>query len=204
MKKSLAILLAFSLFSVSFTVESSNKGMLAFLMEYLSIKYSDKEFDTFLYIAVKKQKLFLVKEDEITAEYPISTAKNGLGNEMGSFKTPRGLHKVAEKVGSELEPFDIIKQKVPTGEKAKPVNQARATNQDLITSRVLHLSGLEEGINQGGDVDSYKRGIFIHGTHEEGLIGTPASKGCVRMKNADVIDLFERIEVGTFVVILNN
>jgi hypothetical protein len=103
-----------------------------------------------------------------------------------------------------VEPFGIIKQKVDTGAKAEAVLQAESTDQDLITSRVLHLTGLEEGINLGGDVDSYNRGIFIHGTHEEGLIGTPASKGCVRMKNADVIDLFERIEVGTFVVILNN
>jgi lipoprotein-anchoring transpeptidase ErfK/SrfK len=111
---------------------------------------------------------------------------------------------VVEKVGAEVEPFGIIKQRVYTGEKTEPVLQAKSTNQDLITSRVMHLAGMEEGINRGGDVDSYNRGIFIHGTHEEGLIGKPASKGCIRMKNADVIELFERIEVGTFVVILNN
>lgn len=204
MKRSLTVLIIFSLLSLSFAKEGKDNGMLTFLMEYLSIKYSDKEFDSFLYVAVKKQKLFLVENNEIIAEYSVSTSKKGLGSEIGSFKTPRGLHKVAEKVGSEVEPFGIIKQKVPTGEKAEAVFQAKSTNQDLITSRVLHLAGLEKGINQGGDVDSYNRGIFIHGTHEEGLIGTPASKGCVRMKNADIIDLFERIEVGTFVVILNN
>ncbi|MFT4772361.1 MAG: hypothetical protein ACI9CP_001705 [Cryomorphaceae bacterium] len=190
--------------SLSFAKEGKNTGMLSFLMEYLSIKYSNKEFDSFLYVAVKKQKLFFVENNEVVAEYSVSTAKKGLGSEVGSFKTPQGLHKVAEKVGSEVEPFGIIKQKVDTGAKAEAVLQAKSTDQDLITSRVLHLTGLEEGINLGGDVDSYNRGIFIHGTHEEGLIGTPASKGCVRMKNADVIDLFERIEVGTFVVILNN
>jgi lipoprotein-anchoring transpeptidase ErfK/SrfK len=204
MKKPLTILMIFSMLSLSFAKEEANNNMIEFLMEYLSIKYSDKEFDTFLYVAVKKQKLFLVENNEITAKYSISTAKNGLGNETGSFKTPQGLHEVAEKVGSDVEPFEIIKQKVATGEKAEAVIQAKSTDQDLITSRVLHLAGLEKGINQGGDVDSYSRGIFIHGTHEEGLIGKPASKGCVRMKNADVIDLFERIEVGTFVVILNN
>lgn len=204
MKKSLTILLFFAMISLSFTRDETNNGMIEFLMEYLSIKYSEKEFDSFLYVAVKKQKLYLVENNAIVAKYSISTAKRGLGNEKGSFKTPQGLHKVAEKVGSDLEPFEIIKQKVPIGEKAEPVTLAKSTDQDLITSRVLHLAGLEKGINQGGDVDSYSRGIFIHGTHEEGLIGTPASKGCVRMKNADVIDLFERIEVGTFVVILNN
>ncbi len=204
MKKHLAILLIFSVLSLSFSIEGTNNGMLNFLMEYLSIKYSDKEFDSFLYVAVKKQKLFLVENNEIVAEYTISTAKKGLGSEAGSFKTPSGLHKVVEKVGAEVEPFGIIKQKVYTGEKTEPVLQAKSTNQDLITSRVMHLAGMEEGINRGGDVDSYNRGIFIHGTHEEGLIGKPASKGCIRMKNADVIELFERIEVGTFVVILNN
>jgi lipoprotein-anchoring transpeptidase ErfK/SrfK len=204
MKRPFAIVLIFSLLSLSFSTGGNSNGMLNFLMEYLSIKYSDKEFDSFIYVAVKKQKLFLVENDEIVAEYKISTAKKGLGNKAGSFKTPQGLHQVVEKVGEEVEPFGIIKQKVPTGEKAEPMLQAESTNQDLITSRVMHLRGQEEGINRGGDVDSYNRGIFIHGTHEEGLIGKPASKGCIRMKNADIIDLFERIEVGTFVVILNN
>lgn len=193
-----------SALSLSFTTVGNGQGMISFLMEYLSIKYADNEFEAFIYVAVKKQKLFLIENNSITAEYSISTAENGLGSENGSFKTPQGLHKVAEKVGADVEQYGIIKQKVATGELAEPVLQATATNQDLITSRVFHLSGLEEGINHGGDVDSYSRGIFIHGTHEEGLIGTPVSKGCVRMKNADVIDLFERVEVGTFVVILNN
>lgn len=204
MKKFFTILIIFSLLSPSSAKDGAATGMLDFLMEYLSIKYSDKEFDEFLYVAIKQQKLFLIENNEIVAEYPISTAKKGLGNKLGSFKTPQGLHKVAEKVGSEVEPLGIIKQKVATGEKAEAIVQARSTKQDLITSRVMHLSGLEKGLNQGGSVDSYTRGIFIHGTHEEGLIGTPASKGCIRMKNADIIDLFERIEVGTFVVILNN
>jgi len=190
--------------SLSFEKDEANNSMIEFLMEYLAIKYSDKEFDTFLYVAVKKQKLYLVENNEVTATYSISTAKNGLGNEAGSFKTPQGLHRIAEKVGADVEPMGVIKQKVSTGKKAKAVKQAKTTGQDLITSRVLHLAGLEKGINQGGDVDSYSRGIFIHGTHEEGLIGTPASKGCIRMKNADVINLFQRIEVGTFVIILNN
>ena len=194
----------FCFLSLSFSTTEASQGMVKFLKEYLSIKYSDTKFETFIYVAVKKQKLFLIENDSILAEYPISTAEKGLGGEVGSFKTPPGLHRVAEKVGMEVEPYGIIKQKVPTGQLAEPVLQARSTNQDFITSRVMHLAGLEDGINHGGNVDSYVRGIFIHGTHEEGLIGTPASKGCVRMRNADVIELFERIEVGTFVVILNN
>lgn len=204
MKKYLAALIIFSTLSLNFTSEKSNTAMVSFLLEYLSIKYANNDFDTFLYVAVKRQKLYLIENEKIIAEYPVSTAAKGLGNKTGSFQTPQGLHKIAEKVGADVKPYGIIKQKVPTGTMATPVLESRATNKDLITSRILHLSGLEEGINLGGEVDSYKRGIFIHGTHEEGLIGKPASKGCVRMKNTDVIDLFERIEVGTFVVILNN
>jgi lipoprotein-anchoring transpeptidase ErfK/SrfK len=75
---------------------------------------------------------------------------------------------------------------------------------DQITTRLFHLEGLEPGLNQGSDCDSYSRGIMIHGTPDEGLIGTPASHGCVRMKNEDVLQLFEMINHGTYVVILNN
>ena len=204
MKKYLATLIIFSTLSLNFTSEKSNSGMVNFLLEYLSIKYANNDFDSFLYVAVKRQKLYLIENEKIVIEYPVSTAAKGLGNQSGSYQTPQGLHKIAEKVGGDVEPYGIIKQKIPTGTRATPVLESKATDQDLITSRIMHLSGLEKGINSGGEVDSYKRGIFIHGTHEEGLIGKPASKGCIRMKNADVIDLFERIEVGTFVVILNN
>lgn len=204
MKRSFIGVIIVAWFSLGFTTPSENPGMVSFLREYLSIKYADKHFDSFVYIAVKKQKLYLIQGNEIASEYEVSTAKKGLGSQSGSYQTPTGLHKIAEKVGADVESYGIIKQKVATGSIAEPVLMAKSTNEDLITSRVLHLSGLEEGINKGGEVDSYKRGIFIHGTHEEGLIGTPASKGCVRMRNEDVMELFEQIEVGTFVVILNN
>ncbi|MCH2214403.1 MAG: L,D-transpeptidase [Flavobacteriales bacterium] len=182
----------------------SNSDMVKFLREYLSVRYAKKSFDQFIYVAAKKQVLYVIEENNIEAQYSISTARKGLGNSEGSFQTPTGLHQIVEKIGADVEIFGIIKQKVPTGEMVSPILDKKATNQDLITTRILHLSGMEKGLNKGEGVDSYKRGIFIHGTHEEGLIGTPASKGCIRMKNTEVIDLFERVEVGTFVVILNN
>lgn len=178
--------------------------MVEFLKEYLSIKYQGVEFDRFVYVAAKNQKLYLINGDSVIAEYEVSTAKNGVGSESGSYKTPTGLHKVAEKVGNDVELYGIFKQKVFTGDLATPVEEDSPTNEDVITTRILHLRGLEEGINQGEGVDSYKRGIFIHGTHEEGLIGTAASKGCVRMRNEEVLALYQEVEVGTFVVILNN
>jgi L,D-peptidoglycan transpeptidase YkuD (ErfK/YbiS/YcfS/YnhG family) len=98
----------------------------------------------------------------------------------------------------------IIKSKMATDSLAEIVLNPKSTNLDLITTRVLHLEGLEDGVNAGSGKDSYGRGIFIHGTHEEGLLGTAASKGCVRMANSDIVELFKDVDVGTYVVILNN
>lgn len=178
--------------------------MVTFLKEYLKIKYSDENFDTFVYVAAKRQKLYLIQGDSIAKTYLISTAEKGIGNLSGSYQTPEGLHKIAEKIGDGLPINSLIKSKTATGTTVQPITEAKSNYQDHITTRVLHLRGLEDGVNAGANSDSYSRGIFIHGTHEEGLLGTPASKGCVRMSNKDVIELYDSIEVGTFVIILNN
>ena len=178
--------------------------MVSFLKEYLDIKYNGARFDTFIYVAAKRQKLYLISNDTVVKTYRISTAEKGIGNLSGSFKTPEGLHKIAEKVGDELPINSVIKSKIATGSEVEPILEAKSNNVDHITTRVLHLKGLEDGVNSGANKDSYTRGIFIHGTHEEGLLGLPASKGCVRMSNKDVIELFDSVEVGTFVIILNN
>jgi lipoprotein-anchoring transpeptidase ErfK/SrfK len=178
--------------------------LVAFLKEYLEIKYSDEQFSTFIYIAAKRQRLYFIEGDSITKKYVISTAKEGMGNLSGSYQTPEGLHKIAEKVGEGLPMNTVIKSKMATDSQAEIVRNPEATNLDLITTRVLHLKGLEHGVNTGSGKDSYLRGIFIHGTHEEGLLGTAASKGCVRMANSDIVELFKKVDVGTYVVILNN
>jgi|SRR5690554_411873 len=178
--------------------------MVSFLKEYLDIKYNGARFETFIYVAAKRQKLYLISQDTIVETYQISTAAKGIGNLSGSFQTPEGLHKIADKVGDNLPINSVIKSKIATGIEVEPILDAKSNNMDYITTRVLHLKGLEEGVNSGADKDSYSRGIFIHGTHEEGLLGLPASKGCVRMANKDVIELFDSVEVGTFVIILNN
>ncbi len=187
-------------------IEASNGSdpMVTFLKEYLDIKYNGARFEKFIYVAAKRQKLYLIYNDTIVKTYTISTAAKGIGNLSGSYKTPEGLHKIAEKVGDELPINSVIKSKIATGEKVNPILEAKSNNRDLITTRVLHLKGLEKNVNTGKDKDSYSRGIFIHGTHEEGLLGMAASKGCVRMSNKDVIELFDSVEVGTFVIILNN
>ncbi|HKL03075.1 MAG TPA: L,D-transpeptidase [Cryomorphaceae bacterium] len=200
----IAVLAVVVILTASAKVLPGQDDKARFLLEYLRIKYQNRDFNTFIYVAAKNQKLYLISDGKVEVSYSVSTGKEGVGGKIGSNKTPEGLHFVKEMVGSELVENEIIKKKVPTGKTATPILDAKTDGRDLITSRVMHLKGLEEGVNLGEGFDSYRRGIFIHGTHEEGLIGKPVSRGCIRMRNKDVIDLYSRIEVGTFVVILNN
>lgn len=179
-------------------------GMVSFLKEYLSIKYSDHQFDDMLYVAVKQQKMYYIRGNQVVGEYPVSTAKNGLGSQLGSQKTPAGLHLIREKVGGDVPYGGVIKEKVFNGQIAEIIDEPKSVGGDQITTRLFHLDGLELGINKNGQFDSYSRGIMIHGTPEEGLIGQPVSHGCVRMKNKDVAELFELVQAGTKVIILNN
>lgn len=200
----IALLTAFMAMGIHTTNHPKQDAMAEFLVEYLEVKYENRDFTKFIYVAAKNQKLYVINEGKIDTAYSISTAKQGVGGKIGSNKTPEGLHFIKEKIGGDLAENTIIKKKIPTASTATPITAAKSDNRDLITSRVLHLKGLEEGVNLGEGCDSYRRGIFIHGTHEEGLIGKPVSRGCIRMRNKDIIDLYSRIEVGTFVVILNN
>lgn len=135
-------------------------------------------------------------------EYPVSTALNGVGETEGSYCTPRGRHQVAQKIGADAPLFSVFKARVATGEIWTPEREAQAPGSDWILSRILWLEGMEPGKNQGGTVDSHARYIYIHGTNEESKIGTAVSHGCIRMRNTDVVDLFERVAVGTGVEII--
>ena len=95
----------------------------------------------------------------------------------------------------------IFSSRINTTRPAKVINEAEDSKNDYVTSRIMWLDGLEDGQNKGGNVDSYKRYIYIHGTHEEGLIGSKASHGCIRMFNDDVIELFDMVKIGTKVLI---
>ena len=175
-----------------------------FLLEYLSIKYPGQNFQNFIYVGVIRQELDLYLDGQHVATYPVSTSMHGAGTKAGSDMTPVGLHKIKGKFGAEVPLGGILKARKFTGEIAPIETKPIATNNDAITTRVITLEGLEEGVNKGGKLDSYERKIYIHGTAEEGLIGKPASHGCVRMKNKDVIDLFNRVSTNLKVVILNN
>lgn len=200
----IVFLLSFGLISKASDPVRNHSGMVSFLTEYLSIKYQHHQFNKFLYVAVKQQKMFYIVDNQVVGEYKISTAENGLGSSSGSNKTPSGLHIIREKVGANVPLGGIIKEKVYTGTISKIEPKPVSLGTDIITSRLFHLSGMEPGINKNSPNDSYSRGIMIHGTPEEGLIGQPVSHGCVRMMNDDIIQLYDRINTGTFVVILNN
>ena len=136
---------------------------------------------------------------KLLRQYPVSTALNGAGEAEGSYCTPRGRHRIAQKIGTGAPLFAVFKARLRTGEIWTPELETKAPVCDWILSRVLWLEGMEAGKNQGDKVDSHARYIYIHGTNEEHKIGMPVSHGCIRMKNIDVVDLFEQVEVGTTV-----
>ena len=152
-------------------------------------------------VKVSEQRLYVLQGGACMSTYPVSTSRYGTGEEQDSYKTPRGVHCVSEKIGGDAGFAEIFESRERTHQIAEIESGETRTDEELITSRILWLAGLEEGINQGGSVDSHERYIYIHGTHEEGLIGQPASVGCVRMKNRDVMDLYERLEVSSLVII---
>ena len=148
------------------------------------------------------QRLLLIEYGEVVANWVISSAEAGLGSRKGSNKTPLGVHRVAKRYGDAAPLGAIFKARRNTGRIAEiltaPGVRSRADN---VTTRILWLDGLEPGLNKGSNVDSFERYIYIHGTDEEGRLGAPASHGCIRMSNQDVVDLYARVGVDTLVVI---
>ena len=160
------------------------------------------KYDNLLFVYIENQKMYRIQSKDIIEIYDISTSKYGIGNQMGSNKTPTGLHKINSKYGHKTPVNGRMIGRVFYGQIAKIFSDTTTSKTDDITSRILWLEGLENGINKGDNIDSYKRYIYIHGTSEEGRIGIPSSHGCIRMKNKDVIDLFNEVAIGTFVLIL--
>lgn len=152
-------------------------------------------------VDLSRQELTLLEGDEVIARYPVSTAARGAGERSGSEQTPRGLHEVRARIGAGAPLRAVFVGRRPTGEVCTPELARADPDRDWILTRILWLRGLERGRNRGGDVDSMRRYIYIHGTPDEASLGRPASHGCIRMANADVVDLFERVPVGTRVEI---
>ena len=152
-------------------------------------------------IDISEQRLYLFEKDILKQSFPVSTSSFGEGSIANSFKTPLGLHQIKEKIGTNVPINTIFIARENTSKKAKIINKKIDSDDDYVTSRILWLDGLEIGKNKGSGVDSYDRYIYIHGTHEEGLIGQKASHGCIRMFNQDVIYLYDKVEEGTKVLI---
>ncbi|AGA32900.1 hypothetical protein TVNIR_1227 [Thioalkalivibrio nitratireducens DSM 14787] len=156
-----------------------------------------------LVVRVDEQRLYVWEDGRVVETFPVSTAARGTGNRDGSLQTPLGLHRVARRIGDGVPCGTIFRGRVPTGTVARILQDPGASSAlDAITSRILWLEGLEPGLNRGGEVDSFSRYIYLHGTDEEGRIGTPASHGCIRLRNQDMITLFARVPLNSLVSIV--
>jgi lipoprotein-anchoring transpeptidase ErfK/SrfK len=144
-----------------------------------------------IHISIRRQTLTLRGVGRRVRKYPVSTSRFGLGTEPRSFKTPLGRFEISQKIGAGAPLGAVFKSRVPTGETGEESNP-----EDLVQTRILWLHGLD-----AENANTLERYIYIHGTNHEREIGEPSSHGCIRMRNADVADLFERVAEGTPVVI---
>jgi hypothetical protein len=151
----------------------------------------------YLYINIDRQELTHFTED-LQTTFRVSTAINGTGQQKNSYQTPIGLHRIHEKIG-EGEPIGTV------FEGRKPVRLVgKEDSNDLITDRILWLEGLEPGLNQGQDVDTRNRYIYIHGVGDESTIGAPNSQGCIHLAATDLLQLFDSVPIGALVYIDEN
>ena len=144
-------------------------------------------------ISISEQRLYLIDDGSIMRSYPISSSAYGEGQIENSLKTPLGKHEIKEKIGTNVSKYQFFVSREHIPQEADIIHELFDSSDDFITTRIMWLTGLTEGINRGGNVDSFKRFIYIHGTHEEGLIVKKASHGCIRMLNHDVLELFNII-----------
>ncbi|PID29278.1 MAG: hypothetical protein CR982_03190 [Candidatus Cloacimonadota bacterium] len=150
-------------------------------------------------INIREQKMYLYSGEEFLKKYDISSSSYGVGSEPGSNKTPLGKHVISEKFGDKAELGTIFIGRINTGRISDIYYDDKDRDTDSVLTRVLWLDGIEKG-----NKNSKERYIYIHGTPEEGLIGKVASHGCIRMRNSEVIELFDSVEIGTIVDIREN
>ena len=194
------LFLLFTLISCTVINDTSSKNKVINTLERISLNYY--KIDKLLLVNIENQEMYLLQKGTIINKFPISTSVYGTGSEINSLKTPLGRHVIVQKIGKGLPFAAVLKGREWTGGIANIIKDPIATQFDVVTSRILWLGGLEEGLNLGPGVDSKSRYIYIHGTAEEGLIGKPASDGCVRMYNNDVISLFDKVSINTEVWII--
>lgn len=157
--------------------------------------------ETHIHVSIARQRLWLRRGAEVLLECPVSTARNGPGERQGSECTPRGWHVIDEKIGEGCAPDTVFVGRRPSGELYAPALRARHPGRDWIITRILWLKGAEPGRNAGGDLDSKDRYIYLHGAPDDVPMGVPGSRGCVRLRNGDVMTLFDLVGSGTRVLI---
>ncbi|MCI0734311.1 MAG: L,D-transpeptidase [Methylococcaceae bacterium] len=152
---------------------------------------------THLKVSLAQQRLDILENDRVVRSYIVSTARNGPGEKKGSECTPRGLHRIRARIGAGAPIYSVFVGRRQTGEIYCAELARKYPDRDWILSRILWLSGLEPGRNRFDEVDTAWRYIYIHGSPDHLVRGFPDSHGCIRMKNADVIELFDRVPSGT-------
>ena len=153
-------------------------------------------------VSIAGQTLTLLDDaGAVIRQYRVSTAAKGAGEQMGSYQTPRGRHRIRARIGDGLPLGAVLRGRRPTGEICTPELMAVQPDRDWILTRILWLCGEEPGKNRGGNVDTMRRYVYIHGTPDSAEMGVPGSHGCIRMRNAEMVDLFDRVPVGTPVTI---
>ncbi len=159
--------------------------------------------DRHIVVSLARQELLLFAGDSCQARYLVSTSRYGPGEKMDSQCTPRGLHRIRACIGAGLAPGSVLVGRRPTGEVCTPELASRLPARDWILTRILWLCGCEPGRNRFGKVDSMQRFIYIHGTPDQEVMGVPQSHGCIRMRNTDVLELFDQVGIGTLVDIVS-
>jgi hypothetical protein len=180
-----------ALFTSLSPVESVNKTCAR-----LGIKPGER----LLVVRIGAATLQFYRRGEVVRSYGVSTSKRPPSNVKNSLGTPRGLHEIAERIGAGQPAGMVFKSRVPTGRHySELLTSEDGINDNLITSRILWLRGLEPGFNRGGEVDTYERYVYIHGTNHNSRIGQPLSSGCVLLRDLDVIELYDEVRVGDLV-----
>jgi len=146
-----------------------------------------------IHLSIARQELTLFDDDGKLISYPVSTAERGVGEERGSYRTPRGKHIIRAKIGAGQAANSVFVARRPTGEIYTPELGQTFPERDWILTRILWLSGCEPAFNRLGCVDTMRRYIYVHGSPDSVIMGKPGSHGCIRMRNADIVDLFDRV-----------
>ncbi len=154
-----------------------------------------------LIINIPTQTMTVLDNEQEIRRYVISSGKNGVGEQRDSEQTPRGWHQIRAKIGAGCPENTVFRGRRPTGELCTPALMTEQPGRDWILTRILWLSGLEPGKNRLGPVDTMRRYIYIHGTPDSVKMGMPGSRGCIRMRNEDIVELFEMVTPGDRVLI---